>query len=452
MLEHVKQFILTNDLLSGEYDTILAAVSGGIDSCVLLDILDRLSSDLKFKLVVIHFNHRIRGRASQLDLQFVKKLARSYGLKIVTGTAPKIPVQKNETALRELRIGFYQRLLQKNPRAVLATGHTSTDQVETFIMRLAKGSRLRGLLGIKPRSGRLIHPLLKVSRAEINRYAGQRKLKFREDRTNYDIKILRNRIRHKIIPYLQKYLGKSIEQALARSIADLTEHYQIYQQVLAEAIDRHTKNVKGVLLLHRQGYLQCRAALRRGLLEYCISKVYPLNYIVSDQGFEQWDEFILRAGRGRKKTFQNREIALAEREYIHFGKITGKAAGCHRLNLGEKAVLGDLGSLYFNRVSAAAVRFGTNRKIEFIDGACSGSELQVRFWKRGDSFRPLGMQQDKKLSDFFIDLKLNRNEKQRVPLVCRGADIIWVVGYRLDDRYKITGMTKKYYRLELKPK
>jgi tRNA(Ile)-lysidine synthase len=451
MLERVKQFILTNDLLSGKYNTILAAVSGGIDSCVLLDILYRLGTELKFKLVVIHFNHRVRGRASQVDEHFVKKLARSYGLKIITGTADSIPKRKNETELRELRIKFFQQMLQKNPRAILATGHSSTDQVETFLMRLAKGSRLRGLLGIKPRAGRLIHPMLKASRNDIIRYAKEWKLKFREDRTNYDTKIIRNRIRHKIIPCLQKNLSPDIEQALARSITDLTEHYKIYQQVLAEAIGRHTKNVKGVILLDRQGYLQYSIALRRGLLEYCISKVYPLNYNVSDQGFEQWDKFIQQAGSGRKKSFQHQEIALAEREYIHFGnKSSARPAHQFKLPLDGKAVLDDLGSLYFSRVSAAEVKFSPDRKIEFIDGACSGNDLQVRFWKRGDSFRPLGMHQVKKLSDFFIDLKLNRNAKQQVPLVCRGADIIWVAGYRLDDRYKITQKTKKYYRLELK--
>jgi len=167
------------------------------------------------------------------------------------------------------------------------------------------------------------------------------------------------------------------------------------------------------------------------------------------------DKFILQArSTGRIKSFQHCEIALAEREYIHFGNITGKPGGRRHVNLslGGKAVLADLGSLYFTRVSAAKIKFSPDRKIEFIDGACSGSELQVRFWKRGDSFRPLGMQQDKKLSDFFIDLKLNRNVKRQVPLVCRGNDIIWVAGYRLDDRYKITKMTKKYYRLELKTK
>ncbi len=452
MLERVKQFILSNHLLSGKDDTILAAVSGGIDSCVLLDILYRLKTELKFKLVVIHFNHRVRGKASQVDEYFVKKLALSYGLKIITGTANKVPQRKNETNLRELRIKFFQRLLQKNPQAVLATGHTSTDQVETFIMRLAKGSRLRGLLGIKPRAGRLIHPLLKESRDSIIQYAKQRELKFREDRSNYDLKIPRNLIRHKIIPCLKKNLGETIEQSIARSITDLTEQYQIYQQALNEVIDRSTRNVKGVTLLHRQDYLQYSSPLRRGLLEYCISKVYPLNYNVSDQGFEQWDKFILKAQCGRKKSFQHQEIALAEREYIHFGNIPSRSERQFRLPLGGKVVLDARRSLYFTRISAAEVKFSPDRKIEFIDGTRSGTDLQVRYWRRGDSFHPLGMQQDKKLSDFFIDLKLSRNVKQQIPLVCRGDDIIWIAGYRLDDRYKITKMTKKHYRLELKTK
>lgn len=452
MLKRVRQFILSNHLLGGKYHTVLAAVSGGIDSCVLLDLLYRLKTELKFNLMVIHFNHRARGQASRGDQHFVKNLARKYGLQIITGAADRVPRRKNETSLRELRIKFFHQALQKNPGAVLATGHTGTDQVETFIMRLAQGSHLRGLLGIKPLSGRAIHPLLGETRSTIKQYARQRELMFREDRTNKDTTILRNRIRHKIIPGLKKNLGNNVERLITRTIADLTEHYHIYEQIRNDVIKRCTRNAKGVILLNRQKYLQYRSPLRRALLEYCISKVYPLNYNVSDQSLKQWDEFVRAAQSGKKQSFKQHEIALAQRKYIHFGEVSGIPVRRFKLPLGGKAVLDKKRSLYFTRVSSAEVEFTPDRKKEYVDGTRCGSELQVRFWRRGDSFRPLGMQQEKKLSDFFIDLKLDRSLKQRIPLVCRSNEIIWVAGYRLDDRYKITERTKRYYRLELKIK
>jgi tRNA(Ile)-lysidine synthase len=452
MFERVKQFILSNHLLSGKYNTILVAVSGGIDSCVLLDIFSRLERELKFTLVVIHFNHRIRGNASQADEKFVKTLAQKYGYRIITGRIGKVPVRRNETSLREHRFKFYHGLLQENPRALLATGHTFSDQVETFIMRLANGSRLRGLLGIKPRAGRLIHPLLQESRDDIEHYAKQRKLSFREDQTNYDTEILRNRIRHRIVPYLKKNLSPDIEQAIAKSMADLTGQYQIYEQALKQVISRHTKKENGAVLLHRWHYLQCATTLRRGLLEYCISEVYHLNYVVSDQSLQQWDKFIRTAQCGKRKSFHQREIALAERVYIHFGKPGREYRHHLKLHLGNRVVLDNKESIHFSRISGPQVNFTANRNVEFVDGAVSGDTLQVRFWKRGDRFRPLGMKQDKKLSDFFIDLKLSRDVKQRIPLVCRNDEIIWIGGYRLDDRYKVTKTTKKYYKLELKIK
>jgi len=294
--------------------------------------------------------------------------------------------------------------------------------------------------------------MLRESRSSIVQYARERDLVFREDVTNYHTDILRNRIRHLVIPYLKKNLTPTIEQAIYRSLTDLNDQYQVFDQMLHQTIRRCTKKTENAVLLNRRLYLLCTNALRRGLLEYCISEVYPLNWVVSDRSLEQWDTFIQKAQSGKKKLFNHHEIALAEREYIYFGGLQLKFKSHGDLLLGDKTVLNKKESIHFSRVSKKELNFTANPNVEFIDGSKSGDKLLVRYWRRGDRFRPLGMTQDKKLSDFFIDLKLNRDLKQRIPLVCRENAIVWIGGYRLDDRFKVTESTKKFYRLELKTK
>jgi len=150
MIERVKQFIRYNNLIPPKKSHIYIAVSGGVDSCVLLDILNDLKSELDIDLSVLHFNHQVRGRFSLEDEYFVQKLAKSYGIPIQVGRMGKVRESSSETFLRERRLHFFTGILDKHPGSLLATGHNLNDNVETFIMRLVRGSRTRGLLGIRP--------------------------------------------------------------------------------------------------------------------------------------------------------------------------------------------------------------------------------------------------------------------------------------------------------------
>jgi tRNA(Ile)-lysidine synthase len=450
MLKRIRQFILSEHLIPTRCDTVLVAVSGGIDSCVLLDIFTRIKPEFRFHLIVIHFNHQMRGKASWKDEELVRSLAESYNVRIIVGRTREVPQQRSETGLRKFRMDFFQRVLNRYPGAVLVTGHNLNDQIETFFMRLLKGSHVAGLLGIRPRSGRLIHPLIRESRESIAQYAGQRKLVFREDKTNSDITIIRNRIRHRILPYLRKNLGYEIEKTIVRTLTDLKGYYQIYEQKLAEVVAECTKRTKGVLLLNRKAYAEYSVPLRRGLLEYCISKVYPLNYPVSDYSLQQWDKFITCAQPGRKRAYLHQDIALADRKYIHFGFGNLEDQRKYTLIPGKKLILYNQYSVCISPMNRADVTYSTDRNLEYIDAETGQGKYLVRFWKTGDRFVPLGMNQKKKLSDFFIDLKISSAVKKQIPLVCRGNEIVWVAGYRLDDRFKVAEKTKKTCKLEIK--
>jgi len=449
MIEKVAEYISRENLIPAGAKKIFVAVSGGIDSCVLLDILYRLRNEYGYSLEILHFNHHTRGSDSLADEKFVESLAEKYGVNIKIGQIARPLLKISETYLREQRLKFFTRHLNRNPAVLLATGHNKNDNVETFLMRLFKGSRTKGLLAIHPRRGQYIRPLLGVTRSDIQLYAQNYKLKYREDKTNLDTSILRNSLRHKILPDIAREMDVDIYENIERVITDLNHYIAIYDDKLREAVRQVTKRTKHGFALNRKRYFLFNRALRRGLIEYCISQVYPLNYTVSDRNLSVWDSFIAEAQPGKKMTFLDTGEALAERQIIVFGQFKPARRQSYTLRLGSSVNIEDRYRIAFKKSGKTEVEFSHDKHIEFIDGVKSGKNLLIRFWQKGDSFRPLGMKNSRKLSDFFIDLKISTLLKKEIPLVCKGEQIIWIAGQRLDDEFKIARETKIIYKLEL---
>jgi tRNA(Ile)-lysidine synthase len=450
MIEKVKQYIYANQLITSQTKHLFAAVSGGVDSSVMLHILHHLASEWGYQLHIIHYNHRTRGKDSDTDEKFVEKLAQKYKIDIKIGSLPSRINRLTETALREERYKFFARVLSRFKQAVIATGHNRDDNIETFIMRLAKGSRLNGLLAIKPQRNRYIRPLLSVSRIEIEEFALKHGIDHCIDKTNQDISIPRNAIRHRIIPYLKEHLNHQLDDNLIKVIEDLALYQTIYEDKLKEAIISSIKKSKSGISLNRKRYQYFNKAIRRGLIEYCISINYPLNYKVSDKNFRIWDKFITESQAGKRQSYFENGMAIAERNLIVFGHIPEIREEIYHLSVGKTITVDDKYTISLNKIEAEHVSFKNDRNTEFIDGEKSGKKLVVRFWKKGDRFTPLGMKNRRKLSDFFIDLKLSTALKREIPIVCNRHNIVWIAGLRLDDKYKVTEDTKVYYKLELK--
>jgi tRNA(Ile)-lysidine synthase len=450
MIEKVKQFIHANRLITAQTKHVFVAISGGVDSVVMLHIFHLLRSEWDYHLHIVHYNHRTRGKASDADERFVEKLAKQYKIDIKIGILPLTVNKITETALREERYKFFGRILSRFKNAVIATGHNRNDNIETFIMRLAKGSRVKGLLAIRPQRSGFIRPLLSVSRKEIENFASTHHLKYRIDKTNQDVTIPRNAIRHKIIPYLKDNLNSQLDDNLDKVIDDLHLYHAIYEDKLNEAIISSIKRSKSGISLNRKRYQYFNKAIRRGLIEYCISNNYQLNYIVSDKNFLIWDKFITEAQAGKRQSFFENGSAIAERNLIVFGRVSAIREERYHLSLGSRITVDDKYEISLNKIKAEHVSFENDRNTEFVDGDRCGSRLVVRFWQKGDRFKPLGMRNHRKLSDFFIDLKLSTALKREIPIVCDQDQIIWIAGYRLDDQYKVTKRTKLFYKLELK--
>ncbi len=449
MINKIKEYINKHQLIPPGVKTIYTAVSGGIDSCVMLDVLYHLRSEYGYDLVVLHYNHNTRGAESLGDEQFVEDLAKRYQLKIILGRLRGKPLKVSETYLREQRLKFFEKTVVKNPDIRIATGHNLNDNIETFLMRMAKGSRVKGLLGIKPCRGYFIRPLLQIDRNSIISYAKKNNLTYREDSTNRDVAIIRNNIRHRIIPYLEAEFSTDLTVQIPKIIDDLYKYYDIYEEKLSEVIQNITKKTKTGISLHRKRYLLYNETLRRGLLEYCISSVYPVNYKISDRNLALWDDFISDAQVGKKMLFLENGMAVVERQFIMFGKSQVEKSETIIIRLGESVEVLDSYQISFEKIEKEKIKFTNDKAVEYIDGDKSGELLQVRFWKKGDSFQPLGMSNKRKLSDFFTDLKINTFLKKSIPLICKGDRIIWIAGYRLDDQFKISPETKTVFKLEL---
>jgi tRNA(Ile)-lysidine synthase len=450
MIKKIQQFISDKHLIPAKTRTIFVAVSAGVDSCVLLHIMSLLNEKLGVRLGIVHFNHKTRAGESDRDQAFVADLAAAYGFPLHTGARETGRHNTSETALREARYSFFDKILTDYPQSLIATGHNRDDQIETFLMRLAMGSGLKGLLAIPASRDDYIRPLLPVSRSEILAYAVANKLAYREDKSNEDLTILRNRIRHQILPQWRLAVSEKIDTRILKVIANLAEYQKLYEDRLTEAVVSSVQCSGKRTTLQRRRYAAFKEPIRRGLIEYCISKHYHVNYKVTDSIFQIWEMFITKAQSGRRYEFLAGCQASAERDHIVFGEPAASRKTHIPLQLDSEVAIDEKSKISWIKTNPREVVIGSAATVEYVDADQCGDRLFVRFWRKGDRFQPLGMAHERKLIDFFIDLKLSIDRKMHVPLICNEELIVWVAGYRINENVKIRKRTKRVYKLELK--
>lgn len=294
----VLQTIQRNKLILPD-ETIIAAVSGGPDSVCLFDVLYNLREKLNFKLKVCHYDHRMRGEDSYNDSMFVQKICRDRGVEFIGGAAKSSNLFKSEESAREARYAFFEKILQEGRGDKIATGHNLNDLIETFLMRLFRGTGLGGLKSIPYLRQKFIRPLLAIPRSEINAYLQAEGLPFREDITNKDIVFTRNFIRHTILPELTQ-INPNIFETLGNTISVLSEDYDLIDQLANKAYSKILKEeLKNQIMLDRKKWLLLHPALQLGTIRVAISKISDLKDISSKQ-LTEVRNVILR-GEGKKQ-------------------------------------------------------------------------------------------------------------------------------------------------------
>ena len=433
MINIVSKFI-DKKLLCQRDDKLLIAISGGADSVALFLCLKELGYDIE----LAHCNFNLRGEESDNDEEFVKQLADNFGVRLHLksfdtekyANGNKVSIQ---VAARDLRYKWFNELLVDNNLNYIAVGHHKNDDVETFFINLTRGSGLKGLLGIKPKNNNIIRPLLCVSRLEIETYLLAFKQSFREDSSNKTVKYLRNKIRYELIPLLTE-INPSIQKTISNEIEILEGVFQVFEEQIESKRKKIVQNENGIFKLKITD----------------VQKLNPLNIylyeFLNPYGFSEVNQInkALNTQSGKQFFSKNYQLNI-DREYIFIFKISKENLSFEILENQHK-----ISTPFTMELSKSTDRkVVKDRVIAKLDFDKLKFPLVLRKWKQGDKFMPLGMPTFKKVSDFFIDNKYSLIAKQQQWILCSADDIIWIVGDRIDDRFKITTQTKNVYIAEI---
>ncbi len=438
-------------------ETVVVGVSGGPDSVCLVHILAGLRERLGMGLHVAHLNHLLRGPESEADAGYVSQLAQRLSLPftVESQTPRELQLRRGlspEDAARKVRYGFLARVAAATGARRIAVGHTASDQAETVLMHLVRGSGLRGLGGMAPAANQngftLIRPLLSISREETESYCRFHQLQPRWDSSNLSPEFLRNRFRRELLPLLRDF-NPNIEQTLLRSARTLSEDLAFLQEGVSRAWVEVVTEESGGIALDVGITRRLHPALQRHLLLRSLEHMLGSHQDATAVHVERMLAVLTRAGK---------KVALPGG--LTFGAHYGKAVlsrggdlpcplptleGSYQLRVPGETVLPGW------RVEASlgppSGLPGAGWKASF-DLEVTGSNLVVRKRKPGDRFQPLGLGYEKKLQDFMVDAKINRGWRSRVPLVCSDDHIIWVAGWRTDERTRVRQATSRVLSLE----
>lgn len=408
---------------------VIVAVSGGIDSVVLAHLCKK--SGLNISLA--HCNFQLREEESEMDETFVMELADALDLEVFIeefeteayANEKKISTQM---AARDLRYDWFDELCQTLQFDYVFTAHHANDNLETVLINFIRGTGLEGLTGIPARNECILRPLLPFSRTQIEEYAHDNKLKWREDSSNQSLKYLRNKVRLKVIPELMKLNPQLLESfAKTRSYLeqshDLIEDYisAIFPKIAKEEDFGYSFKIKPLKTLPNTEAVM-----------YALFRTF---------GFTEWEDVhgLLDAQSG-KMVFSKTHRLIKDREELLLTTIPQDNDKSFEIREGEEVVMLPIGTFQFEEVSKITKE--QKDKLIFVDYARLKFPLTVRKWERGDYFYPYGMQGKKKLSKFFKDEKLSLPQKENCWLLCSGEDIVWVIGQRLDGRFAVDDDTK----------
>lgn len=440
ILKKVELYIEKNKLLFPEKGKILVGVSGGRDSVALLDILIKLG----YRCTVAHCNFHLRGEESDRDEKFVQQL--SFNLNIpyysVDFDTVNYAKQKNisiEMAARELRYSWFTSLAEKINAQAIAIAHHADDNVETLLMHLVRGTGLKGLTGISPKNGLIVRPLLCCSRNEINEYIKNNNLSFIEDSTNQSVDFQRNKIRLQVIPLLEE-INPSVKKVLSESIERFSEINTFYENAI-EKIKKQLLTVDNDQLKINIDLL-CKQASPKTIL-FEILHPYGFNEsIVQDIEKHLHDE-------SGKIFYSPTHYLIKDRKYLIISNKIKKNETTFFITENDSEISFPLHLSITRKKKEQNFVISKDNRIIQIDASLIQYPLTLRRWTNGDTFFPFGMNRQKKLSDFFIDQKLNLKQKAETWLLLSQNQIVWVVGLRLDNRFKITESTQEVLEIKM---
>ncbi len=417
---------------------LLIAISGGIDSVVLT----HLCHQLKLNIALAHCNFNLRGDESDADEDFVLQLAEDLDLEVFiesfdTKAYAKEHKLSTQMAARDLRYHWFQELKNQLQFDYILTAHHADDNLETFLINLSRGTGLDGLTGIPEINGVVVRPLLLFSTQDIEGYAKEHKIKWREDSSNASTKYLRNKLRHDVIPVL-KEINPQLLQNFQTTLNNLNDTSDIVDDSLNAVLKRAIVTIDVNTLKFKISEFKTLKNPKAYLHEF-----------LKDFGFTEWNDVVnLLDAQSGKQVFSSTHRLLKDRDYLILTNVTlNEDSQVIQIAEDDTNIQIPSGVLHFNQVDAIAA---TKPNILYVDKARLNYPLFVRKWQEGDFFYPLGMHGKKKLSKYLKDEKVSLIEKENIWLLTSGDSIVWVIGKRADNRFKVTEQTKQILKIELK--
>ncbi len=442
LIEHINtKFSFLHD------KNLLIAISGGIDSVVLTHLFHKL----KFTISLAHCNFSLRGKESNEDEEFVKSLGEklqitTYSNKFETEAYATEKGISTQMAARELRYNWFQKIAKENNIDYIITGHQKDDVLETFLINFTRGTGLDGLTGIPEIQGNIVRPFMIFTRNEILVYATKKKILWREDRTNSSIRYVRNKIRHKVVPVL-KELNPNLLDTFYNTLDNLKGSQQIVKDCIQNVKEKATKTHKNEL------HFSIPELKKLGN-----PKIY-LFEILKEYSFTQWNDIAdLLDCQSGKQVFSKTHRLLKDRDVLILSKILQKEE-IERFEFPENTA--EIKTPINLKFESTDIPFDTKNhqnkifdELVFDDNTTISIDfnkiefpLILRKWQKGDYFFPIGLNGKKKVGKFFKDEKLSLIAKENAWLLCSKNEIIWVVGKRMDDRFKVTKSTSKILKI-----
>ena len=435
MLEEFLKFIQRHELFTRN-QRLLVGVSGGIDSVVLCELLHQA----RVKFGIAHCNFHLRGGESDADDLFVSTLAMKYDVPFFrndfdTKAFAEEQGISTQMAARDLRFKWFEEVRLKEGFDYIAIASQLNDDIETVLINLSRGTGIRGITGIPVKNRTVVRPLLFASRDEVKEFAKEHELQWREDSSNDSVVYFRNNIRKNVIPVLKEG-NPSLERTFQQNLESFKQVQELLDWQVAEAINTS---------LHREGR---RTVINiEALKEYNPLKLF-LFEILQPFGFNSDHvENLIHVINGipGKQFFSDTHALTVDREEIFIDPIVDEQSRDRIQIEGDTTFINSPISLGFERISIDNFELVKKSNIAQLDADKLEFPLLLRKWHPGDAFHPLGMNQRKKISDFFIDIKLPLNKKQETYVLISGGDIVWIVGHRIDHRYRVTEETKSVY-------
>lgn len=453
LFNKVKTTIKKHSMLSG-VETVLVGLSGGPDSICLLHALNHLKGELGLKLNAIYIDHELRPDETPAEIVFCKKICNGLEVPFMSSSIDVKAYAKEhglskQDAARELRYRALEDAAFEIKAGRIALGHNADDQTETFFLRIFRGSGPKGLSGIPPVRGRIIRPLIEIERKDIENFLEAEKIDYIIDSSNLKEDYLRNKIRLSFMPEVRQ-INPDINETLSHTMEILKEEEKYWDILVTKSLMKLISRKTDERL---ELFLSPLEAMEKVILRRVLRRAIDETKGLRGTGFIHIEDIIglIKNGQHGDRLYLPTGLRVIKNyaTLVMTSELPVKINN-YSLDVPGEVAIQETKSVIKASVQDEAEDYGDGKSFVIFDADKASQPLTVRARKEGDYFYPMGFGKKKKIQDFFVDKKIPRDERDAIPIVVSGNDILWVAGFRGDERFKVTEGTKRFMKLEIK--